>query len=198
MNKEMLKLFILVGIVFAAISLIGIYQHQKGLQDDIVELKASVQVRNDEIDKKDEKINELSDKIVFLLEQVKKLENEKKELTNPMKYTSNKSPTRGQDDKMHYIGIFEATAYDDSPESQGKWVGQTATGRKPQVGVIAVDPKVIPLGTELFVEGYGKCVAGDTGGDVKGKRVDLFMNTKKECIEFGRRDLKIWILDKGD
>ena len=194
MNKEMLKLFILVGIVFAAISLIGIYQHQKDLQNDIVELKESVQVRNDEIDKKDEKINELSDKIVFLLEQVKKLENEKKELTKPTKYTSNKNPTRGQDDKMHYIGIFEATAYDDSPESQGKWVGQTATGRKPQVGVIAVDPKVIPLGTELFVEGYGKCVAGDTGGAIKGRRLDLFFNTKSEVYNWGRKKVKVYIM----
>ena len=196
MNKEMLKLFILVGIVFAAISLIGIYQHQKDLQNDIVELKESVQVRNDEIDKKDEKINELSDKIVFLLEQVKKLENEKKELTKPMKYTSNKNPTRGQDDKMHYIGIFEATAYDDSPESQGKWVGQTATGRKPQVGVIAVDPKVIPLGTELFVEGYGKCVAGDTGGAIKGRRLDLFFNTKSEVYNWGRKKVKVYKLSE--
>ena len=48
-----------------------------------------------------------------------------------------------EDSKL--LGSFEATAYTDNVESQGKWVGQTATGRKPQVGVIAVDPKVIPL-----------------------------------------------------
>ena len=93
------------------------------------------------------------------------------------------------------IGTFEATAYTDNVQSQGKWVGQTATGRKPQVGVIAVDPKVIPLNTKLYVEGYGEAVAGDVGGAIKGKRVDLFHNTQSECKSFGRRKVKIWRLN---
>ena len=93
------------------------------------------------------------------------------------------------------IGIFEATAYTDNVQSQGKWVGQTATGRKPQVGVIAVDPNVIPLNTKLYVEGYGEAVAGDVGGAIKGKRVDLFHNTQSECKSFGRRKVKIWRLN---
>ena len=93
------------------------------------------------------------------------------------------------------IGTFEATAYTDNVQSQGKWVGQTATGRKPQVGVIAVDPKVIPLNTKLYVEGYGEAVAGDVGGAIKGKRVDLFHNTQSECKSFGRRKGKIWRLN---
>ena len=90
------------------------------------------------------------------------------------------------------IGIFEATAYTDNAQSQGKWVGQTASGMKPQVGVIAVDPKVIPLGTKLYVEGYGNCVAGDTGGDIKGMRIDLFKNTQSECTSWGRRKVKVY------
>ena len=58
-------------------------------------------------------------------------------------------------EELEKIKIFEmeATAYTDDKQSQGKWVGQTATGVKPQIGVVAVDPKIIPLGTRLYVEG---------------------------------------------
>lgn len=98
-----------------------------------------------------------------------------------------------EDSKL--LGSFEATAYTDDVESQGKWVGQTATGRKPQVGVIAVDPKVIPLETELYVEGYGYCVAGDVGGAIKGDRLDLFMDTRDECYTWGRKDVRVWRVD---
>lgn len=101
--------------------------------------------------------------------------------------------TRGSS-RGKLLGTFEATAYTDDVESQGKWVGQTASGMKPQVGVVAVDPKVIPLGTKLYVEGYGQAIAGDTGGAIKGNRVDLFMETRESCIEFGRQNVKVWIV----
>ena len=91
--------------------------------------------------------------------------------------------------------VMNATAYDDSPQSQGKWVGRTATGVKPRRGVVAVDPKVIPLGTKLYVEGYGECVAADTGGAIKGNRIDLFFPTRQEVRNFGRRKVKVYILD---
>lgn len=102
-------------------------------------------------------------------------------------------------EEISLIGTFEATAYTDDVQSQGKWVGQTASGIKPQVGVIAVDPKIIPLGTELYIEGYNNnkiCIAGDTGGAIKGYKVDLFYDTKNECMEFGRRNIKIYRVKK--
>ena len=90
------------------------------------------------------------------------------------------------------LGEFLATAYTDDKQSQGKWVGQTATGVKPQVGVVAVDPKVIPLGTKLYIDGYGQAIAGDTGGAIKGKKIDLFMNSREECMDFGKRKIKVY------
>lgn len=90
------------------------------------------------------------------------------------------------------LGTFEATAYTDDTNSQGKWVGQTATGRTPAVGVIAVDPKVIPLNTKLYVEGYGECVAGDVGGAIKGQIIDVFKDTRSECKSWGRKQVKVW------
>lgn len=80
---------------------------------------------------------------------------------------------------------------------------KTASGRVAQYGVIAVDPKVIPLGTKLYVEStddgkswqYGYCVAGDTGGAIKGNKIDLFFNSKNECLQFGRRSAIVYVLN---
>jgi 3D (Asp-Asp-Asp) domain-containing protein len=93
------------------------------------------------------------------------------------------------------LGTFEATAYTDDVESQGKWVGQTASGLKPQVGVVAVDPKIIPLGTKLYVEGYGNAIAGDVGGAIKGKMLDVFLPDKDSCMKWGRREVKVWRIE---
>ncbi|NLB81372.1 MAG: DUF348 domain-containing protein [Clostridiaceae bacterium] len=79
--------------------------------------------------------------------------------------------------------------------------GRTASGSMSQVGAVAVDPKVIPLGTRLYIEApdgswsYGNAVAADTGGSIKGNKVDLFMNTYQEAIQFGRRSAKVYILE---
>ena len=91
---------------------------------------------------------------------------------------------------------MEATAYSDT-EGDG-WGSQTASGMTAGVGIIAVDPRVIPLGTKLYVEGYGLCIAGDTGGAIKGERIDLFYKTRKECRDFGRRPKKVYVLKDQD
>lgn len=72
---------------------------------------------------------------------------------------------------------------------------RTATGIYPYEGVVSVDPRVIPLGTRLYVENYGYAVAADTGGSIKGNRVDVFFNTYQQAINWGRRTVKIHILD---
>ena len=100
----------------------------------------------------------------------------------------------------------KCTAYDLSFESCGKRPGDrgygiTASGMKAGVGVVAVDPKVIPLGTKLYIEAidgswsYGYAIAGDTGGAIKGNRVDLFFDTYSECMQFGRRSARVYILE---
>jgi len=74
----------------------------------------------------------------------------------------------------------------------------TATGfdlrKNPGVKVIAVDPRVIPLGTKVYVEGYGHATALDTGGAVKGNIIDIFLPTHDAAIQWGRRTVKITIL----
>jgi 3D (Asp-Asp-Asp) domain-containing protein len=92
---------------------------------------------------------------------------------------------------------MEATAYDAGPQSTGKWSsgGRTASGKKVKFGMVAVDPRVIPLGTKLFIEGYGYAVAEDTGGAIKGLRIDLFYESRREALQFGRRKVKVYIID---
>jgi 3D (Asp-Asp-Asp) domain-containing protein len=61
-------------------------------------------------------------------------------------------------------------------------------------GVVAVDPKVIPLGSKLYVEGYGYAIAGDTGGAIKGNRIDVFFYSSGETAQWGRRWVRVFVL----
>jgi len=95
--------------------------------------------------------------------------------------------------KEFYVSATAYTAYCNGCS------GITATGidlrSNPDLKVIAVDPKVIPLGSKVWVEGYGYAVAGDTGGAIKGMKIDLFMPTKNQALGFGRKQVKIKVLD---
>lgn len=90
----------------------------------------------------------------------------------------------------------EATAY--TPYCAG-CSGITATGidvrSNPNQKVIAVDPSVIPLGSTVWVEGYGTAIAGDTGGAIKGNRIDLLMPTREQALNFGRKSITIKVLN---
>lgn len=90
---------------------------------------------------------------------------------------------------------MEATAYDPSPESNSvEWAGITALGWRTRYGIAAVDPRVIALKSLLYIDGYGFAWAGDTGGDIKGKRIDLCYNTTKEALHWGRRKVRVYVL----
>src|SRR5699024_11510089 len=77
--------------------------------------------------------------------------------------------------------------------------GVTSTGidlnADPNKKVIAVDPSVIPLGTEVYVEGYGNAVAGDTGGAIKGNKIDVQLPTKDAAKSWGKKTVDVTILD---
>lgn len=76
--------------------------------------------------------------------------------------------------------------------------GITATGlnlkKNPKLKVISVDPKVIKLGTKVYVEGYGYAVAGDTGGAMRGNKIDVFIPSKSQALKWGRKTVKVKIL----
>lgn len=88
-----------------------------------------------------------------------------------------------------------ATAYDPGPHSCGPFAsGRTAIGLPAVKGVIAVDPRVIPLGTRVYVDGYGPAIAGDTGSAIRGNRIDLCYSSRREALNWGRRTVKVVIL----
>ncbi|PDZ69344.1 enterotoxin [Bacillus cereus] len=93
-----------------------------------------------------------------------------------------------------------ATAYTADPSENGTYGGRvlTAMGHdltsNPNMRIIAVDPKVIPLGSKVWVEGYGEAIAGDTGSAIKGNRIDVLMGTKSKAMNWGRQTVKVKIL----
>lgn len=105
----------------------------------------------------------------------------------------------GKDGKVYnfsYYKQMEATAYTYVP---GLTTMTTATGRRLQKGIVAVDPTVIPLHTKLYITSdtvdYGYGEAEDTGGVIKGNIVDLAFMSYDECIQFGRRQMIVYILE---
>jgi 3D (Asp-Asp-Asp) domain-containing protein len=84
-----------------------------------------------------------------------------------------------------------ATAYTANCAGCG---GMTAIGRRAGHGIVAVDPRVIPLGTRLYIPGYGIAVAGDTGGAIVGHRIDLGFDSVRGALLFGRRDVTVYQL----
>ena len=72
--------------------------------------------------------------------------------------------------------------------------GITAIGRPAGHGIVAVDPSVIPLGARLYIPGYGFAIAGDTGGAIRGHRIDLGFNSMRDAMLFGRREVVVYRL----
>ncbi|WP_394219784.1 LysM peptidoglycan-binding domain-containing protein [Halobacillus trueperi] len=91
---------------------------------------------------------------------------------------------------------MEATAYTAFCEGCS---GTTYTGidlrANPDQKVIAVDPNVIPLGSEVYVEGYGKAIAGDIGGAIQGDRIDVFMADRSDALDFGRKSVEVKVYE---
>jgi 3D (Asp-Asp-Asp) domain-containing protein len=103
-------------------------------------------------------------------------------------------PSRGGVFQRDRCFSMVATGY--SPY-EGSGCGRCATGMRAGYGVVAVDPRVIRLGTKLYIEGYGYAIAGDTGGAIRGMRVDLGHTTFREAESVGRRRVNVWVLNSS-
>ncbi|NTW05536.1 MAG: hypothetical protein HGA27_05410 [Peptococcaceae bacterium] len=71
----------------------------------------------------------------------------------------------------------------------------TATGIKPAHGVVAVDTRVIPLGTRLYIDGYGYATAMDTGGAIRGNRIDVFLESLSAARSWGIKKVRVYVLE---
>mgnify|MGYP001213343203 FL=1 len=87
-----------------------------------------------------------------------------------------------------YIMVAEATYYTHTGNL-------TSRGTYPREGrTIAVDPDIIPYGSELIIDGVGGYVAEDCGGDIQGNRIDIFLDSEEACYEAGRRNVNVEVI----
>ncbi|MCL4441337.1 MAG: 3D domain-containing protein [Firmicutes bacterium] len=99
-----------------------------------------------------------------------------------------KEVSRGGNIRFSKTFYMSSTAYSHTGHN-------TASGIYPYRGAVAVDPGVIPLGTKLFIEGYGYAKALDIGSAIRGNRIDLFFDTEGQALRWGRRSVKVYILE---
>ena len=100
----------------------------------------------------------------------------------------------GLEDIFSEAETYMVTAYTHAAPGgniNGTGDGITASGLPVREGLVAVDPAVIPLGARVWVEGFGVMLAADTGGAIKGKRLDIFMDDKAKALRFGRQGLRV-------
>ena len=98
--------------------------------------------------------------------------------------------SRGYETYSQVMGM-EATAY---LPTDGSAEGITAMGIPATYGIVAVDPDIIPLGTRVYIPGYGEALAADTGGAIYGYRIDLCMEDYWQAMDFGRRTVTVFVL----
>lgn len=107
--------------------------------------------------------------------------------------TSAKAPNQFQE-----VLNVKATAYAPGAHDNGQWGDKTYMGTTVRPGVVAVDPNVIPLGSRLYIEypdGTGHyAVAEDTGGAIKGNRIDVALNSVGQAYDFGIKNAKVYVL----
>lgn len=113
------------------------------------------------------------------------------------------TPVAAEQAPEKYVQVLEmkATAYAPGPHDNAQWGNKTHLGTQIRPGVIAVDPRVIPLGSIVYIEypdGHGQyAVAEDTGGAIKGNRIDVATWTVDQAKDFGVQHVKVYVVSKG-
>jgi 3D (Asp-Asp-Asp) domain-containing protein len=156
------------------------------LDDLLADVEQSITTLSDKTKTLEASVN--SEYTQYLQEQREKEEKEKqrKQATLP-------SRGGGEVGTELYVSATAYTAYCSGCS------GTTTSGinlrSNPNAKVIAVDPSVIPLGSKVWVEGYGYAIAADTGGAIKGNKIDVFIPTKSAAYQWGRKTVRIKILE---
>jgi len=97
--------------------------------------------------------------------------------------------------KLLHVYTMEATAYT-AMTAKVNPTGYTANGMRAKYGIVAVDPDLIPLGSHVFIPGYGLAIAADTGGAIVGRRIDLCMDRYGDAIQFGRQPVTVYVVQR--
>ncbi|MCE5286754.1 MAG: peptidoglycan-binding protein, partial [Pelosinus sp.] len=111
---------------------------------------------------------------------------------NPLLVDVLSREARHRPNNYHKELTMQATAYTSQDPGSGNL---TKRGHRLHKGLVAVDPRVIPLGTRLYIEGYGYAIADDIGSAIKGHHIDLAFENRHAAFQFGRRMVKVLVLD---
>lgn len=113
----------------------------------------------------------------------------------PIEQKPVKTENKSNENKI-YLGNFKLTYYCACKKCCGPNAqGITASGKRVQEGVtIAVDPKVIKLGSKVYIEGYGERIAQDTGSAIKGNRIDVYVADHNEALKLGVTNRDVWLI----
>ena len=140
---------------------------------------------------------ELNQKEADLQKKIKKNKELKSELKEANQVIED---LKGTEYKIVYLGNFKLTHYCSELRNHicGYGKGITATGTKVTVGrTVAVDPRKIPYGTKIYIEGYGWRIAEDCGPAVKNNQIDILVNTHEQALNLGTKTGGVWILVKN-
>lgn len=125
------------------------------------------------------------------------------EVSQQVKDTNDQNKAPSGKAPAHYEKVLDikATAYAPGAHDNDQWGDKTFLGTDIRPGVIAVDPNVIPLNSKVFIQypdGHGEyAVAEDTGGAIKGNRIDIAKTSVDHALDFGKKDVKVFIVDSG-
>lgn len=151
----------------------------------------SVQSESQKLSKENEGIKAQLDKMVKENKSLEK-ENDSLKKTKADTHATSSSVSAGYKDWKKVR--VQASAYTANCSGCS---GITTTGinlnKNPNQKVIAVDPSIIPLGSKVYVEGYGYAIAGDTGGAIRGHKIDVYVRSYQEAINFGRKQIQIYV-----
>ncbi|WP_235712562.1 cell wall-binding protein EntB [Bacillus mycoides] len=163
--------------------------------------KAKEEAKAREIEKAKEEAKAKAQEIAKAKEEAQAREIEKeKEKAKAKEATKTQEVSKNNTQSAKRELTVVATAYTADPSENGTYGGRvlTAMGHdltaNPNMRIIAVDPKVIPLGSKVWVEGYGEAIAGDTGSAIKGNRIDVLMGSKSKAMNWGRQTVKVKVL----
>lgn len=177
--------------IISCLSCNGVYAYAQ--EDSLSELTTrniALSQTNKDLKEENKRLNNMLSQYQIL---IRSLRDENESLKNSIEEVSDEGEVR------EYIGEYTLTYY--CKESDCRICGgggKTASGTQvTPYRSVAVDPKVIPLGTKLYIEGVGYRIAEDTGSAVKGNKIDINVTTHSEALQLGKKHgVKVWIVEE--
>jgi 3D (Asp-Asp-Asp) domain-containing protein len=182
-------------------------QEVKALKDIRRELMKNNSMLNSELENTEIQLQEIQEQYQQVNGKVEQLQKRNEQLQKEndalkkqlrMERAKKTSPisSRGvrKSNKSFYMNSTAYTAYCKGCSGKTRW-RELDLRANPNLKVIAVDPSIIPLGTKVYVEGYGYAIAADTGGAIHGYKIDIFMPSRQQALQWGRRTVKVTIIN---